>query len=233
VSDGCDNCYADAWDSKWGGDHWGKGQPRRTFSEKHWAQLTRWNKIAETEGAPARVFCASMADIMDDEAPEGELARLFEAVDKTPHLIYQFLTKRPHRYASRLPVEFPLRNVWLGTTAENQHFYDVRWDVLCRLRNEPAYHGLPLWVSYEPALGPLSIRGFADKPDWIICGGESGEVTRPMEQRWAEDLLQECREFGVAFFMKQMAARTPKAGMRLIPPHLLVRQYPATPVTRG
>jgi hypothetical protein len=33
--------------------------------------------------------------------------------------------------------------------------------------------------------------------------------------------------------MKQMAARTPKAGMRLIPPHLLVRQYPATPVTRG
>src|ERR1035438_579895 len=37
ASTGCDNCYAESWDAKWGGEHWGKGKPRRTFGSKHFA----------------------------------------------------------------------------------------------------------------------------------------------------------------------------------------------------
>lgn len=226
VSPGCDHCYAEAFDRRIGGKHWGKGVPRRTFGQEHWNQLRRWNTLAEKAGRPYLVFCASMADIMDDEAPAGELDKLLAEIDRTPNLIYQLLTKRPHRYATKLPAEFPLQNVWLGATAENQHYYNVRWDVLRRLRDVPAYRDLPLWISYEPALGPLTLQRFVDKPDWLICGGESGNGRRAMERGWIEDLLGECREFGVKFFMKQMSARTPEAGMKLIPEELLIRQYP-------
>jgi hypothetical protein len=47
VSPGCDHCFADAFDKRVGGNHWGKGVPRRTFGEKHWDEPLKWNKVAE------------------------------------------------------------------------------------------------------------------------------------------------------------------------------------------
>jgi len=38
VSPGCDNCYAEAFDKRVGGEHWGKGVPRREFGDKHWLE---------------------------------------------------------------------------------------------------------------------------------------------------------------------------------------------------
>src|ERR1700690_3208874 len=86
VSPGCDNCYAETFDKRWGTPHWGKGVPRRVFSDKHWAEPLKWNRLAGASGKPWRVFCASMADVMDDEAPEGQRERLWELIDQTPNL---------------------------------------------------------------------------------------------------------------------------------------------------
>lgn len=254
VSPGCDNCYADTFDKRTFpvnigteekpqivGKHWGKGVPRRTFSDKHWKEPIRWNHDATFKfGRPARVFCASMADVMDDEAPEGARERLWELIDKTPNLIWQLLTKRPHRYDRYLPTGFRHNNVWLGTTAENQEFYNIRYPYL---RAAAMSRGIGItWISYEPALGslrvkPMSTVGTSAYPKWIIAGGESGhdpkekdgvmQGRRPFEKQWAEDLRDECKALGIAFFVKQMGARTAAEGKTLIPPDLMIQQYPA------
>jgi protein gp37 len=65
-----------------------------------------------------------------------------------------------------------------------------------------------------------------DYPDWIVCGGESGNERRPMQQEWAEELREEALYAGVAFYMKQMSARTPEQGKELIPSRLLIREFP-------
>jgi protein gp37 len=175
-----------------------------------------------------------MADVMDDEWPDGVRARLWELIDQTPYLTWQLLTKRPHRYDRYLPEKFAHNNVWLGVSAENQEFYNVRWPILRLIAPE---RGLISWISYEPALGPLSMEAWADSvpqgdgypyfPDWIIFGGESGNGRRPMEQGWAENLLEECRCSDTSFFMKQFGARTPTEGKKLIPAELLIREFPA------
>lgn len=234
VSPGCDHCYAETLDKRWGDPHWGKGVPRRVFGDKHWSEPLKWDRDAEAAGEIRKVFCASMADVMDDEAPAGQRERLWELIDNTPHLIWQLLTKRPLRYERYLPKKwFKNNNVWLGTSVENQEFYKIRWSILRRITAEL---NCIAWISYEPALGPLTIhdpnfnnptnRRHWRFPDWIICGGETGPGFRPMKQEWAEKLQLECHYNEVSFFMKQMSARTPEEGARLIPPHLMEREFP-------
>lgn len=229
VSPGCDNCYAREVDAKFavnGITHWGKGVARQVLSDKYWSQLGTWQRAAARENRLHKVFTFSMGDIMDDDAPEGQLQRLYDAINASPNLVFQFLTKRPHRYADRLPAEgFRHKNVWLGATMENQHFYDIRWPILHRVASAL---GLVSWVSYEPALGLITMRGHVAKPDWIVFGGETGkdDVRRPMDIGWAERISEECKEFDVAFFMKQMSARNPKKAAELIPVDMLIRDYP-------
>lgn len=224
VSDGCDHCYARVLDGRWGGEsHWGKGVPRKTMSDAYWRQPLRWNANAAKEGVKHKVFCASMADVMDDEAPEGQRERLWELIYQTPNLIWQLLTKRPQRYAKYLPLFNCPENIWLGTSAEDQSNYNLRWPIL---RRAVEVRGLTTFISYEPALGPLEMRQQDGRPSWMICGGESGNERRPMKQEWAENLRFECENDGVAFWMKQMSARTPEQGAQLIPAELLIRQFP-------
>ena len=229
VSPGCDHCYAATFDKRVGGEHWGKGAPRREFGDKHWAEPLKWDKDAAKEGVKSKVFCASMADVMDDEWPEGVRERLWELIDNTPNLIWQLLTKRPHRYHRYLPAAFKHRNVWLGTSAEDQHYYDIRWPILAEMRKATM---LTTFISYEPALGSLTLSKHAHLldvgvPDWIIAGGESGPKRRSMKTEWFTNLKQECEDLGVSFWLKQMSARTPEEGAALIPAELLLRQFPA------
>jgi protein gp37 len=88
-------------------------------------------------------------------------------------------------------------NVWLGMTAEDQERFDQRWK---HLGANPA---AVRFISYEPALGSLSLRNVKIKPDWLIVGGESGNGARPMRAEWARDIVAECREMGIAPFFKQ------------------------------
>jgi protein gp37 len=228
VSPGCNNCYAESLNHRWGDDNWGKGKPRRITADANWKKPLQWNREASGGGERYMVFCGSLCDVMDDEAPEGARERLWDLINRTPNLTWQLLTKRPQRYSRYLPAEFKFWNVWLGASAENQANYNLRWPILAAQRIR--YAGLiPVFISYEPALGPLKIaNNKLDEgvPDWLICGGESGTHRRPMEQSWAEDVKFECKENGVAFFMKQLSARTPEQGAQLIPAHLLLRQFP-------
>lgn len=234
VSPGCDNCYAEALDKRRGFAHWGAGAPRRVMSDHYWNEPLRWDRAHAKAGTMGKVFCASMADVMDDEIPEGQRERLWGLIDRTPNLIWQLLTKRPHRYEKHLPDSFRgSPRVWLGTTAENQKFYDVRWPQLAHAAGK---FDLLTWISYEPALGPLTLRSFPVWPRWVIFGGESGPHRRSCDEQWARDLREEIHIYlgpwasQCALFVKQMSGLTPAAGKALIPADLQIQEFPCSSI---
>jgi protein gp37 len=116
VSPACDHCYAAALDrkrfSKTLGDataenpisHWGKGAPRHLTSDTYWKSPRQWAKRARTEKPMdrPRVFCASLADWLDDEVPIEWMARLLVLIYQTPELDWLLLTKRPGNWRDRL-----------------------------------------------------------------------------------------------------------------------------------
>jgi protein gp37 len=77
-----------------------------------------------------------------------------------------------------------------------------------------------------PRYRPLTDVG-SPRPDWIICGGQSGQKAIKMDEQWARDIRDICATAGVAFFMKQMTNKAP------IPDDLMVRQFPAKGLTGG
>ena len=79
--------------------------------------------------------------------------------------------------------------------------------------------------------GKLPLPPFLRTPlgvDWVVCGGESGSHARPMASVWAEGLMRQCREAGVAFFMKQLseAGGSSFKDCDSFPKHLKVREFP-------
>lgn len=219
VSAGCDLCYAETQNNhrKWNGGTWGPHAPRKRTSEGNWKNPLKWAKEARLTGTRPRVFCASLADVFDNKAPEGAFMDLLKLISATPELDWLLLTKRPENILKVAPWEWKSAipsNIWLGVTCEDQAAYDRRWPIL---------QSLPAWVrfiSYEPAIGPLRLYDEKDQPSWLICGGESGHAPRRMPEEWMENIMLDCRARGVAFFAKQMTGKlTP-------PPHLLRREFP-------
>lgn len=130
---------------------------------------------------------------------------------------------------------WPLDNVWLGVSAENQRFYDERVPMLLRC---PA---AKRFVSYEPALGEVKLglhknsaavaghcvdingdwwhepgtcrdpicggRCCAPVIDWVIVGGESGHEARVFDVAWARSVVEECKAAHVPVFVKQLGAK--------------------------
>jgi protein gp37 len=202
VSAACDHCYAESWAKRTGQPGLWAGERRRT-SESNWRQPIKWNRQAEAEGVRKRVFCASLADVFDNQVHDAWRADLFQLIEETPSLDWQLLTKRPQnarKMLNPLGGTRVLPNVWIGTTAENQVEYWRRWNHLsvvpARIR----------FISYEPALGPLGdlrLSGTLPRPDWFICGGESGPGARPMHPTWAREVRDQCAAAGVPFFFKQ------------------------------
>lgn len=157
VSPGCEFCYAEALDGRFakGKPHWGPGAPRREMGEAHWRQPEVWNRKAGREGIRPRVFCGSMCDIMDDEAPASARVMLWTLIEATPNLIWMLLTKRPENYPTMLPEAWhndSRPNVWLGATVEDEPRAQERMGKL--LIMPAARH----FVSYEPALGLVDWR---------------------------------------------------------------------------
>lgn len=220
VSPGCDRCYAEAMmDHRYHKVTWGPHGERQRTSQTTWQAPVRWDRQARAAGTRPRVFCASLADVWDNQVPPVWRDDLFRLIHETRNLDWLLLTKRPENIAKMLPKAisglpaWPWRNVWLGTTAEDQAHYDRRWWALSKI---PA---VVRFISYEPAIGPL-ILGDGTLPDWVICGGETGAGARTMKKIWARSLLVECRERDVPFFMKQMSNKAE------IPADLLVRKFP-------
>lgn len=141
---------------------------------------------------------------------------------------------------------WPLPNVWLGVTVEDQARADERIPLLL---DTPA---AVRFLSCEPLLGPIefsNVSGRADavrqlgRPalagiDWVIVGGESGASARDFDLAWARSLRKQCAAVDVAFFMKQLGSEPVWEGGRLRTRHphggkpeewpqdLRVRQWP-------
>jgi protein gp37 len=207
----CDFCYAEKWAKRSGQVKWGNNARRRT-TEAYWNAPVSWNRHAPSFqakfGRRQRVFCASLADVFDNQAePEWRFV-LFELIRLCDQLDWLLLTKRPQNIKKMLPPDWGngYANVWLGTTAEDAKAYKQRVGHLLKI---PA---TIRFVSYEPALGPLdeiSIDGHS--PDWIIIGGESGvrsDAARPTNPAWARHVIAECQKKKVAPFLKQWGAYT-------------------------
>lgn len=198
ISPACDHCYAARdnklrkWVPEWG--EVGKpATPRKRT--KTWGEPLKWNRKAAVTGRKLRVFCASLADVFDNEAPQAWRDDLWQLLRETPNLRWILLTKRIGNATKMLPTDWPFPNAGLMSTLENQAVWDRDYPKLAAL--PAAWHG----VSAEPLLGPIDI-GDA-KPDWIITGGESGPGFRPLDMGAVRSLRDQCARNGVTFHHKQ------------------------------
>jgi protein gp37 len=206
VSPGCDHCYAESWSKRSGLVKWGNS-PRRRTSEMYWRAPAKWQAAAAAfqaqHGRRQRVFCASLADVFDNQANAQWRTDLFKLIAVTPSLDWLLLTKRPQNIKKMLPLDWPdagYQNVWLGTTCEDQSRFDQRWPILSKI---PA---VVRFISYEPAIGAVRLHDNGIQPDWLISGGESGHGARPMKPQWVRDIISDCNRLGVFPFHKQWGA---------------------------
>jgi protein gp37 len=248
VSRGCEHCYAERFAARFSDD----GKPFRgfavsTYGGPRWTgkvalvpekleEPLRWRK-------PRRVFVNSMSDLFHESLSGDAIADVFYIMGDARRHTFQVLTKRPARMrdfvrdlvqqerVEKFSNLWPLRNVWLGVSVEDQKTVDERIPLLL---DTPA---ALRFVSYEPALGPVSfaqaltfnrpedihpedtggrmlaaMRGI----DWLIVGGESGPGARPFDVAWARSVIAECRAAGVPCFVKQMGDK-PKTDHRTRP----------------
>jgi len=254
VSPGCTNCYAMRLagtrlahlpsragltrDSK-AGPVW-TGEVR--LNEEWLTQPLRWKR-------PRRIFVCAHGDLFAEGVPDEWIDKVFAVMALAPQHTFQVLTKRARRMRkwasapdrlSRIAARaffmegefqprWPLPNVWLGVSVEDQTRAAER---IPHLLATPA---AVRFVSAEPLLGPVNFRSindegailnamtgassdYGDDPDagmiapqetrtaridWIIVGGESGPGARPMHPDWARTIRDQCEAAGVAFFMKQ------------------------------
>ncbi len=223
VGPGCDSCYAEALDDRrfsrtlGGGSkeipikHWGPGAPRYRTSVQNWNQPRKWNREAPNSEFAGRkgfwpVFCASLADVFDNEVPTEWRDDLWRLIADTPNLTWLIVTKRIGNAKNMMPPGGLPKNVWLIATVVDQAEADR--DVIKLLEIPATVHG----VSWEPSLGPIewnklqykTTHGHRDgdhrlymnaldghratsmysgttgaKLDWIIAGGESQQAGGP------------------------------------------------------
>lgn len=144
---------------------------------------------------PTKVFVNSMSDLFHEEMPFEYLDMIFDIIDKTPHHIYQILTKRDKIMLEYFSNRTVPKNVWLGVSVENSTFRK-RIDTLRKVNAEIRF------ISFELLIGPvgkLNLRGI----HWAIVGGESGPKARPIKKEWVEEIFEQCKLQDVAFFFKQ------------------------------
>ena len=225
VSAGCQNCYMYRDKKRFGSD------PEKVIRATV-PTFTLPLRIKE----PSRIFVCSWSDFFIEDADEWR-DEAWEIMHRRPDLTFLILTKRPENISSRLTYGWPLPNVWLGVTAENQEMADKRIPILLQI---PA---VVRFVSVEPMLGEMSFRwgGGIDYSsrkvsneydalrtlDWVIVGGESGPNARKMQPEWAAEIKRQCKAAGVPFFMKQMSGKD-KKNRHAIPDYLNVREFPNT-----
>lgn len=213
ISEACDNCYAADLAKRYGKDVWGN-VPRMRTGEQNWNLPRKWNRICEQAGRRDRVFCASMADVFDNQVPKEWRTDLWKLIRETPHLDWLLLTKRPQNIMNMIPDDWGQRgypNVWLGTTVEHQQAADR--NIIHLLKTFAACH----FLSCEPLLGPIDLNHLAtidgeldalynspgSRIDWVIAGGESGSHYRHSDIEWFRGLRDQCAAAGVPFLFKQ------------------------------
>lgn len=192
-------------------------------------QPLRWKR-------PRMIFVCAHGDLFHEDVPDEWIDRVFAVMAEAHWHTFQVLTKRSARarkYLSAWETRerigdvqhrelgdncaytnvacdaiWPLANVWLGVSAEDQQRADER---VPDLLDAPA---TVRFISAEPLLGPIALRDIHDGidclgrrfgtcVDWVIVGGESGDAARPMHPDWVRALRDQCARADVPFFFKQ------------------------------
>lgn len=218
VSPACDNCYAEAlMDTRYGRVRWGAGENRSRTAASNWRQPRKWNRDAERTGTRPFVFCASLADVFDNEVDPQWRRDLFKLIGETPNLVWLLLTKRIGnvlRMTSNYEedADFMPGNVSIGATMCNQAEYDRDAIKLAHVADRREL--LFTFGSFEPLLGPIILDSNA--PDWVIVGGESGQNAREMPLKWPRLMLQSSNAYGCTFNFKQVGGRKADKGGHLL-----------------
>lgn len=253
VDECCNHCYAETlMADRYGRVKWGKGQDRSRTSEANWKLPFKWNRqaeerrVIELHSVPAgvahafnrpRVFCASLADWLDDDnVPIEWFVGLLRLIHDTPNLNWLLLTKRLENWRPRLSEairsktdgtgrggEFwqwmvnwlggkPPENVWLGVSAGMQKHANKRRSL---------FEAIPAkvkFVSYEPALEAVDWTGW-EFVDQLIIGGESGMKARRFHLEWALSAVEWCRRSDVKPFFKQTGSNAFLSGQPFVTQH--------------
>lgn len=248
VSPGCQHCYAEAINRRFGT---GLPYTREGLAQVEvFLDEQELQNILRTRGGK-RVFVGDMMDIFLDEVSDEMLDRVFGVFAARRNLTFLVLTKRAERMQRYLSSEgrkaavdqaatellvargfvkdyqhfcdWPLPNLWVGVTAENQQQADERIPHL--LRTPAAVR----WVSCEPLLGPIDLGLLGTAPGvwvpvgnllhWVVVGGESGPKARPMHPAWAESLRDQGQAARVSFFFKAWGAWYPDCWCGTPHPH--------------
>ncbi|WP_249696511.1 phage Gp37/Gp68 family protein [Stappia sp. WLB 29] len=144
--------------------------------------------------------------------------------------VMDMLKERGNVYSLYLDAPWPLHNVWLGVSVEDQVTADVRIPYLL------ATPAAVRFISAEPLLGPVDLASSIDLPggyeevfplgipperrdelegpkpprlDWVIVGGESGPRARPMHPDWVRKIRDQCTDAAVPFHFKQWGCHLP------------------------
>lgn len=224
VSPACDGCYAEnLMANRYGRVQWGAGEDRLRTSPANWRKPVAWNRAAAGKTEPTYVFCASLADVFDNEVDEKWRYDLFGLIEDTPFLTWLLLTKRIGNVLKMTDVERGCRtippNAAIGATMANQAEYDRDSEKLhdVKVRRVPAF----TFGSFEPLLSNIHLDHYA--PDWIIVGGETNQGShkaRHAAPDWMRGMRDDAKHLGRKLFVKQM---TNKGS---IPADLMIRQYP-------
>lgn len=243
VSAGCKHCYAMRLAGTRLRHHPSRaGLTRDTSAGPVWTgevrlneqwldQPLRWRK-------PRRIFVCAHGDLFHESVPDAWIDRVFSVMALAARHTFQVLTKRPKRMLAWVRSErslhtilqhwkndgagqntWPLPNVWLGTSVEDQATADER---IPPLLITPA---AVRFISAEPLLGPINLQAlrhggaWIDSTsgiwpvwhplDWIIAGGESGPGARPAHPDWFRSLRDQCQRADVPFFFKQWGEWSP------------------------
>ena len=246
VSPGCTNCYAMRVAHRFNG----LGQPYEglTRMTEHGPVWTGKVRMAATVDEPlhwkkpARIFVNSMSDLFHEGVPFNFVDHVLLTIAKTPRHSYQVLTKRPERMSQYFAqaqarasyLIWPLPNLWLGVSVENQATVDERISILLQtpaavrfLSVEPLLEHIDLRSHLErtcvkcggsasiphPSGGgvacPRCLKHQASDPDqidWVIVGGESGPAARPCNVDWVRSVVRQCEAADVSCFVKQLGA---------------------------
>lgn len=212
TSPGCSRCYAERMAHRLAGRYGYPEAPNQFNVTLHPDKLNEpltWRK-------PSMIFVDSMGDLFHKDVPNEFILRVLTVIALAQQHTFQILTKRPARMLdfigsleARLEAglvfpaaPWPLPNLWLGISAENQAAADERIPWL--LQTPAAVR----FVSVEPMLGRIDLtEGLALRGpslDWVICGCESGPKARETELDWVRTLAEQCSNAKVPFFLKQL-----------------------------
>lgn len=190
ISQGCKHCYAERMAKRLKA----MGTPRYADGFKP-ALHDDLIDAPRNWKRPRLIFVNSMSDLFQDAVPDEFICRVFQTMRDCPQHTFQILTKRSDRLR-QLGATLPWSaNIWMGVSVENSC-------VTSRIADLATVPAHVRFLSCEPLIGPLDNLDL-ERIHWVIVGGESGPLARPIRREWVETIQRQCARAGVAFFFKQ------------------------------